>query len=215
MRLRAAIEGDLKKIMESEVKAAEQAVSGGLREGTDSLKNELRGQVTGAGLGERLAKSWRGELYPRSGRSLNAAGFVYTKAPEIIETFAHGATIRSKSGRFLAIPTKYVIRRENKKVTPADFEEAGIQLRYIPPQGARKVGLLVVDDFRITSKGKARAASDRMRKTGRNLATVVMFILIPQATIKKRFDIDSVAQKWLDRLPQLVLGHWPDEKETP
>ena len=215
MRLRAAIEGDLKKIMEAEVKAAEQAVSGGLREGTDGLKNELRGQVTGAGLGERLAKSWRGELYPRSGRSLNAAGFVYTKAPEIIETFAHGATIRSKGGRFLAIPTKYVIRRENKKITPADFEEAGIPLRYIPPQGARKVGLLGVDDFRITSKGKARAASDRMRKTGRNLATVVMFILIPQATIKKRFDIDSVAQKWLDRLPQLVLGHWPDEKETP
>jgi hypothetical protein len=26
-----------------------------------------------------------------------------------------------------------------------------------------------------------------------------MFILVPQATLKKRFDIDSVAKKWIDR----------------
>jgi hypothetical protein len=50
----------------------------------------LRGQVTGAGLGERLAKSWRGDLYPKGGMSINAAGFVYTKAPEIIGAFAYG-----------------------------------------------------------------------------------------------------------------------------
>ena len=75
------------------------------------------------------------------------------------------------------------------------------------------MGLLVVDDFRVTSKGKARVASDRAKKTGRGLTTVVMFILVPQAQLKKRFDIDSVAQKWIDRLPKLVVGSWPDEKE--
>jgi hypothetical protein len=122
-------------------------------------------------------------------------------------------TIRSKSGCFLAIPTQYVTRRQNKKITPADFAEAGIPLRYVPPQGNRRVGLLVADDFRITSKGKARVASDRAKKTGRGLTTVVMFILVPQATLKKRFDIDSVAKKWIDRLPSLVTASWPDEKE--
>ena len=75
------------------------------------------------------------------------------------------------------------------------------------------MGLLVADDFRVTSKGKARVASDRAKKTGRGLTTVVMFILVPQATLKKRFDIDSVAQKWIDRLPKLVVSSWPDEKE--
>jgi hypothetical protein len=41
-----------------------------------------------------------------------------------------------------------------------------------------------------------------------------MFILVPQANLKKRFDIDSVAQKWIDRLPKLARhGSWPDEKE--
>jgi hypothetical protein len=213
MRLQAAIQGNLKAMMAAKVKAAEKAVSGGVRQATDGLKNELRGQVTGAGLGERLAKSWRGDLYPKGGMSINAAGFVYTKAPQIIGAFAYGATIRSKQGRFLAIPTQYVTRRQNKKVTPADFAEAGIPLRYVPPQGARRVGLLVADDFRITSKGRARVASDRAKKTGRGLTTVVMFILVPQAQLKKRFDIDSVAKKWIDRLPSLVTASWPDEKE--
>jgi hypothetical protein len=86
-----------------------------VRQATDGLKNELRGQVTGAGLGERLAKSWRGDLYPKGGMSINTAGFIYTKAPQIIGAFAYGVTIRSKQGRFLAIPTQYVTRRENKK----------------------------------------------------------------------------------------------------
>jgi hypothetical protein len=184
MRLSAAIQGNLKAMMAAEVKAAERAVSGGVRQATDGLKNELRGQVTGAGLGERLAKSWRGELYPKGGMSINAAGFVYTKAQQIIGAFAYGVTIRSKQGRFLAIPTPYVTRRQNKKITPADFAEAGIQLRYVPPQGNRRVGLLVADDFRVTSKGKARVASDRAKKTGRGLTTVVMFILVPQAALK-------------------------------
>ena len=93
------------------------------------------------------------------------------------------------------------------------FAEAGIPLRYVPPKGGRRVGLLVADDFRVTSKGKARVASDRAKKTGRGLTTVVMFILVPQAQLKKRFDIDSVAKKWIDRLPSLVTASWPDEKE--
>lgn len=212
MRLTAAITGNLKEVMAHEVKTAEKAVSQGIRQATDGLKTELRGQVTGAGLGERLAKSWRGEVYPRGGLSLNAAGFVYTKAPDIISAFASGATIRSKNSRFLAIPTSFVIRRDNKKLTPADFEEAGIPLRYIPPQGSRRVGLLVVDNFRVTKKGKAKVASNRALKTGRGLATIVMFILVPETRIKKRFDIDSVAKRWISKLPDLVVASWPDEK---
>jgi hypothetical protein len=168
MRLTAALTGNLKEIMAQEVKAAEKAVSQGIQQATDGLKTELRGQVTGAGLGERLSKSWRSQIYPRGGMSVNAAGFVYNKAPEIISAFAEGVTIRSKNGRFLAIPTPYVIRRNNRKATPADFAEAGIPLRYVPPKGARHVGLLVVDNFRITSKGKGRQPPRHQGRPYRN-----------------------------------------------
>jgi hypothetical protein len=214
MRLVAALQGDLRRIMAAEVKAAEQAVTSGVRQATGGLKLELRSQVTNAGLGDRLSKTWRGEVYPKGQQSVNAAGYVWSKAPQIISAFAEGVTIRSKHGPFLAIPTQYVIRRQNKRLTPADFAEAGIPLRYVPPQGARHVGLLVVDNFRVTSKGKARVASPTALKTGRGLATIVMFILIPQASLKKRFDIDSAAGKWVDRVPGLVVANWQDVKES-
>ena len=81
MRLLAALQGDLKKIMAAEQRAAERAVTDGVRQATDGLKLELRGQVTGAGLGQRLANTWRGQVFPKSGQSLNAAGFVFSKAP--------------------------------------------------------------------------------------------------------------------------------------
>lgn len=218
MRLVAALQGDLRRIMAAEVKAAEQAVTSGVRQATDGLKLELRSQVTNAGLGDRLSKTWRGEVYPKGQQSVNAAGYVWSKAPQIISAFAEGVTIRSKHGRFLAIPTQYVIRRQNKRLTPADFVEAGIPLRYVPPPknakgGARHVGLLVVDNFRVTSKGKARVASPTALKTGRGLATIVMFILIPQASLKKRFDIDSAAGKWSDVLPRLVVQEWHDARD--
>ncbi len=215
MRLIAALTGDLNKVMAQEVEEAEKAVSQGIQQATDGLKGELRGQVTGAGLGNRLSKSWQSQIYPKGGKSLNAAGFVYNKAPEIISAFAEGVTIRSKNGRFLAIPTQYVIRRDNRKLTPADFDEAGIPLRYVPPQGSRQVGLLVVDNFRVTKKGKAKVASNRALKTGRGLATVVMFILVPETHLKKRLDIDSVAKKWIDKLPELVVASWGDGKALP
>lgn len=215
MRLVAALQGDLRRIMAAEVKAAEQAVTSGVRQATDGLKLELRSQVTNAGLGDRLAKSWRGEVYPKGQPSVNAAGYVWSQAPQIISAFAEGVTIRSKHGRFLAIPTQYVTRRRNKRLMPADFAEAGIPLRYVPPQGARHVGLLVVDNFRVTSKGKARVASPTALKTGRGLATIVMFILIPQTSLKKRFDIDSAAGKWVDRVPGMVVANWQDVKESP
>ncbi len=214
LRVIAALQGDLRKVMATELQTAIHAVSQGVQQATDGLKGELRDQVTNAGLGGKLAQTWRGQIYPRGGQSLNAAGFVWSKAPDIISAFADGVTIRSKHGRFLAIPTQYVIRQKNRRISPADFEEAGIPLRYIPPQGARKVGLLVADNFRVTSKGRARVASSTALRTGRGLASIIMFILVPQVSLRKRLNVDGAAQKWIDRLPELVVAAWPEENET-
>lgn len=213
LRVVAALQGNLKTMMAAELKTARQAVTQGVSQATDGLKAELRGQVTNAGLGNKLANTWRGQVYPRGTQSTSAAGYVWSKAPDIICSFAEGVTIHSKHGRFLAIPTQYVIRQKNRRISPADFEEAGIPLRYIPPQGARKVGLLVVDNFRVTRKGRARVASPTALRTGRGLASIIMFVLVPQVSLAKRLDIDGAAQKWIERLPQLVVDGWPEDKE--
>ena len=81
------------------------------RHRTRGLKTELRRQVASAGLGQRLANSWRDRHYPN--QRLDAASLVYTKAPQIIRAFDEGALIRSKRGRFLAIPTANAPRKGN------------------------------------------------------------------------------------------------------
>jgi hypothetical protein len=64
--------------------------------------------VTSAGLGQRLANSWRDKHYPN--QKLDAASLVYTKAPEIVRAF-EGVGESDWRGRFFAIPTAKAPRR--------------------------------------------------------------------------------------------------------
>ena len=84
MRLKAAIEGNLKKHMKAEFATAEKAVTMGIKETTTGLKLAMRRQVHSSGLGQRMANTWRGDVYPRSQNSIRAAGLVYTKASKIM-----------------------------------------------------------------------------------------------------------------------------------
>lgn len=109
MRLAAALGTSLAKLLEQEVRAGERAVTRGVRSETDRLKRELREQVVSAfgARGRGIANAWRSRVFPETGESLNAAGLVWSKVPTIIHTFQHGALIRARGGRFLAIPTGF------------------------------------------------------------------------------------------------------------
>jgi hypothetical protein len=187
MRLDAAIRGDLTRVMADEVKATERAASSAMRDATNGLKLDLRAQVTGAGLGTRLANSWRSQTYPASGDSLRPAGLVWSKAPHIIRAFDEGATIRSTDGFWLAVPGPGCPARIGKKrPTPRLVEERlGIPLRFIYRRGGPS--LLVADDMRARTGKRGGFAKSR---TGRNAATAIMFLLYPQVTLRKRLDIN-------------------------
>ncbi|MFA5040972.1 MAG: DUF6441 family protein [Bdellovibrionales bacterium] len=210
LRLLAALQGDLKRIMADELKTAEQAVTSGVRQATDGLKGELRNQISSAGLGQKLANTWRGQVYPKGGASLNAAGFVWSKAPEIVSAFGNGVTIRSSHGFFLAIPTEAAGKSAmGKRITPGLWEQAhGMRLRFVYRRGA--VSLLVADNMRARTgkRGGFSAASTSALRTGRGLTTVPIFLLVPQVTLRKRFDIDRAANKWTAHLPSLVIQNW-------
>lgn len=215
MRFLAALQGDLKKIMAQEVKAAEQAAMNGMRQATDGLKQELRGQVTGAGLGQRLANTWRGKVFPQGQASLNAAGFVWNNAPKIVGAYAHGTVIHARNSQFLAIPTsaagKLAMRQ---KMTPERWQKIhGKKLLFIYRRNAPS--LLVAENMRARKgkRGGFADASATALRTGRGLTTVPVFILIPQVNVKKRFDIDSVAQKWIARAPQLMIQNWQENEQ--
>jgi hypothetical protein len=123
-RLFVALRGDLEKIMKQEVGAAERAVTLGIRETTDHLKTELRDQVTGAGLGKKLSLTWRGKTFPKGRMSLNAAGFIWSNAPQIITAFDTGAVIRSHTGAYLPVPLPAAGKLAGrKKLTPQNWEQ--------------------------------------------------------------------------------------------
>jgi hypothetical protein len=121
MRLAASIARSLQADMQAELREIERAVTSGTRDAGRGLKTELRRQVGSAGLGQRLANSWREKHYPN--RKLDAASLVYTKAPQIIRAFDEGVVIRSKRGRFLAIPTENAPRKgtDGKRISPSTF----------------------------------------------------------------------------------------------
>lgn len=213
MRLEAALRGDLNKLLKAEIGDAERAVTAGIREATAGLKTDLRGQITGAGLGTRLANTWRGEFYPRSGQSIGAAGYVWSKAPGLVRLYAEGGIIRSKQGLFLAIPTPAARRFGDgrRKITPGAWERIhGMRLRFVYRRG--NPSLLVADNARLTKRGRAAANIGRRqgaaftRLSGRT--TVPVFILVPQVTVRKRLDVAGAGEKWIRMVPQLVLRHW-------
>jgi len=213
VRLLAAIQGDLDALLTAELRSAERAVTAGVREATDGLKTELRRQITGAGLGTRLANTWRSQVYPKGQPSIGAAGYVWSKAPGIVRLYAEGAVIRSKRGLFLAIPTPAAGRFGDgrRKITPGSWERIhGMRLRFVYRRG--RPSLLVADNVRLTARGRAVANTGRRqgaaftRLSGRT--TVPLFLLVPQVTVRKRLDVDGAARKWIAAVPQLVLQHW-------
>jgi Family of unknown function (DUF6441) len=209
VKLTATIVRSLRADMQAGLRDLERAVATGARDAGRGLKTEVRRQVTSAGLGQRLANSWRDRHYPN--RKLDAASLVYTKAPQIVRAFDEGAVIRSKRGRFLAIPTESAPRKgtDGRRISPRTFPEHRFgPLRFV----SRSTGpsLLVVDGLRASFSRKTgalhgfRRATDRGRQSGQDLTTVVMFLLVPQVKLRKRLDVARAAEHWSAQLPTLI-----------
>ena len=219
MRITAAIQGSLRDYMAAEVRAGEKAVTSGIKQATDGLKLAMRRQVTSAGLGQRLANTWRGKVYPQGQVSLKAAGLVYTNAPEIMTGLEVATTIRGKDGLWLAIPTPNAPKRGvgGKRITPTNFPEQSLgRLRFVYRRSG--VSLLVVDNVRASFAKKTGAlrgfkqVSDKQKASGRGLSTAVMFWLVPMVKTRKRIDLKREAEAWQNRLPSLIATNWKDPK---
>lgn len=155
MKFGINIVGDIARIMEAETRAGEKAVTAAMHEASTGLKTAWRAQITGAGLGSRLARTIRSAQYPKGRPSLNAAALVWSKAPVIVGAHDTGPLIRSKSGFWLAIPMPKAGKSlRGGRITPGEWERrTGLRLRFI----YRRTGpsLLVADNVRV-SKPRAR-----------------------------------------------------------
>jgi hypothetical protein len=208
MKLKLDITPDLVAAMSAEVIAGEKAVTAAMREAGTELKTAWRAQITGAGLGRRLANSIRSQTYPRSGESLAAAALVWSKAPEIIRAHDTGPLIRSKSGFWLAIPLPAAGKSaRGGRITPGEWERRrGLRLQFV----YRRTGpSLLVAEGRLNTKGQAVVSRS---KTGRGKVTAPIFLLVPQVKLPKRLDLARDAERAQDALPGLIVAKWVEGK---
>ena len=204
MKLKLDITPDLATMMAAEIKAGEKAVTVATREAGTSLKTAWRSQITGAGLGTRLARTIRSEQYPKGQPSLNAAALVWSKAPDIVSAHDTGPLIRSKNGFWLTIPTAAAGKsRRGGGITPGEWESrTGLRLRFIYRRSGPS---LLVAVGRLNKGGRAVASRS---KTGRGKVTAPIFLLVPQVKLPKRLNLDRDAGRALDSVPGLIVASW-------
>ena len=220
MRLQAAISGDLRKIVEQELRSAQAAVVSGLREAGKGLRDELKAHTADADLGG-LGRAWTVRVY-RGRSALSAAALIYPKgraAREALWAFEHGATIRPVNGRYLAIPTQFNRRRGRRGgrviYRPEELQDTfvargpgGDLLLFARLQHAqRKVNGSVRDLAAVNSHV---LGSGRKKRTAKLLGygVVPMFILKPQVRLSKRLDVAGIARKWESRTADIILKRW-------
>ena len=204
MKLNLDITPDLVAMMAAEIRAGEKAVTAATREAGDNLKIAWRAQITGAGLGARLARTIRSEQFPKGKPSLNAAALVWSKAPVIVGAHDTGPLIRPRNGFWLAIPTPAAGRGlRGGRITPGEWERrTGLRLRFVY---RRTRASLLVAEGRLNTRGRAVASRS---KTGRGLATVPIFLLVPQVKLPKRLDLAPDADRAHNAVPGLIVANW-------
>jgi len=204
---------ELKGLLKPAYDDTEKAVAEAMDDVQAGLKDELRQQVMGAGLGARLAKTWRGKRFPETRPSINSAAYVWSRAPYIVDAFERGVPIVARNRRYLAIPTRDAGVRhttvKNRRLTPAIWEtETGVKLRFIARAG---YALLVTD-----ASYARQPARWRRRKSFKAISApltggrkfLVIFLLVPLVNPRKRFDVEGAGNRWADRVSGLIATHW-------
>lgn len=196
---------DLVAMMRAEVAAGQKAVSITMAEAGTSLKSAWRGQITGAGLGQRLANTIRQQVYPKGRNSLDAAALVWSNAPIIIGAHDTGPLIRSGNGFWLAIPLPAAGKAMGgKRITPGIWEQkTGLRLRFV--YRSRGPSLLVVDAVRLNTRGQAAVSKS---KTGRGQVTAPIFLLVRQVKLPKRLDLARDAERAHGFVLGKIVANW-------
>lgn len=164
MRFAVGVQGSVADLLRGELDRVRGAVTAGITRTTGEVQALVRAQTTAA-FGARaggLARAWRATVYPRR-PSLRAAGIVYTQAPQIVDAFERGATIRPGAGRkYLAIPTGFNTQRGRRgaevRVTPEQMVASRASFVIPAKSGGARLWCLRLQGGQQASRGGLRAS---------------------------------------------------------
>ena len=199
--------------------------TGAMRETAEATRDELRAQTVSVGLGGRLPNTWTARAYPGGTKnSINPAGIVYSRAPDIMDAFTRGATIRPVAGaKYLWIPTKNVPRARSRTsgyrrvqtgsgsrplrikagaLTPEECENR-FNTDFVIKKGKAGRLLAFMDLVKGRGGGVRMPTKGRLRQ-GRAPSLVLMFTLTRSVKMPKYFDLDASAERWVTRYDQAL-----------
>lgn len=185
-----------------------KAATAAMRETIIDARDELRRQTVSAGLGARMANTWTARAYPDGAKnSINPGGFIWSRAPDIIDSFVRGATIRPVNGaKYLWIPTDNVpaergrVNRRGRNVkggaiTPEECENRfNTDFIMKPGRNGRVLAFMQLTRAR-SGRGLRRNTAGR-RAQGRASQLTLMYVLVPSLRMPKLLDLEAVAAKW-------------------
>lgn len=213
----------------AQLASVEQDIAGSIShimaQEADQLKLEMRDEVLEAGMNQRLANTWRSKTYPEGDKSLNPAGFVWSKSPLIIDSYVRGAEIRPVNGaKWLWIPSKNVPRRRRagsysstlgKRARGTAMSPEEVELHFnsdlnIAFEGGK--GFAFIDVVSGISGGFRSATAGRLKgRTGqapRRTKSVLMFTLVRGVKMPKLFDLQAPADRAAARIAQRFAAIW-------
>jgi Family of unknown function (DUF6441) len=209
--LAAAMQGRLDAVVAARVKTVETGMTAAMGAVVKRAVTDLRADIAAGGFSNlKLTKTWHGQTLPGGKPVMDPAGWLWNKAPTLLDAFSNGVTITVKNAQFLAIPqgpAKGIVARLNQagNRTRNGFgrfareenpvarvaAELGVELVAHIDQATGKGVLVAASPTRLTPRGRLAK-----RQTGAN---TVLFVLVKQATLRPRIKgramLDEIAAR--------------------
>ncbi len=210
-----AIRGDLQALLDQELAAGKRAVTEVITRRTAYLKGLMRMTIATA-LGPRLARALRSGVKPDRGTSLNAKGAVYSKAGykdrarggiDLLQVFEEDQNIRPVKGQWLAIPTRELRSRIDKRRRLQLwqlFSEEFQQL--VEAKSRRRKSKRAYENLRFAiipnKDGKSLRVVDRANPKN------VYFILVKSVRLQKKYNLSPLIQDASSGIDQEIVAAW-------
>jgi len=153
-------------------------------------------------LGYKIAYAWRSKFYANRGSPRGPAGFVWTKAPKIID-FHRAEKVHTPIGEAFAIPVNPVVKRGGRAMSIAEVESKFNQDLQPRRLASGNIGLFA-DLLRAKSGRGFRQATRGRVAQGRKPELVLLFVLVRNLRSHKLIDIEGPARRWGARVPDLI-----------
>ncbi len=217
-----AIRGDLQAYVEQELQLGKQAVTEVITKRTNYLKGIMRMTLATA-LGPRLPNALRSGVKPERGRtSLDAKGTVFSKAGykerasggiDLFQVFEEDQNIRPIKGQWLAIPTRVLKSRLDKRRRLQLWQLFSEEYQQrVTAQGRRRKSRRAVENLRFAiipnRDGKTLRVVERDRPQN------VYFILVKSVTLKKRYNLSPLIAEASAGLDEEIAAAWEQKLQT-